>query len=189
MVFQPNSKYLHIGISFQWQPTCVDFKNMAERFPECVNAVYFNSVAMSTFRSEIVTIPFRLWLYYLLFSPRKWTMSRQDSTIHEWNWRLCERTRAYVRVNCQILTGANRNIEWFPVYSLRSCFVENMAERFHEWAWMLFTWIPWLCLAEAARDIKDNFEISLDVVFMPNIPLETMLLPIPITRQSFCILF
>ena len=110
MVFQPNSKYLHIGISFQWQPTCVDFKNMAERFPECVNAVYFNSVAMSTFRSEIVTIPFRLWLYYLLFSPRKWTMSRQDSTIHEWNWRLCERTRAYVRVNCQILTGANRNI-------------------------------------------------------------------------------
>ena len=51
---------------------------------------------MSTSRSEIVTIPFRFWLRYLLFRRRKWTMSSQDSTIHEWNWRLCERSHAYV---------------------------------------------------------------------------------------------
>ena len=48
------------------------FKNMAERFLECVNAVYFNySATMSTFGSEIVTIPFRFWLHYSLFSRRK----------------------------------------------------------------------------------------------------------------------
>ena len=36
VVFQPNLKYLHVGISFPWQPTrsCFDFENMAERFPE-----------------------------------------------------------------------------------------------------------------------------------------------------------
>ena len=45
-----------------------------------MNAVYLNSIAVSTFRSEIVTVPFRFWLLYLLFSRRKWTMSRQDST-------------------------------------------------------------------------------------------------------------
>ena len=67
--------------------------------------------------------------------------------IHEWDWQLCERTHSYICVNCQILTGVNQNIiEWFSVYSLRSCFVENMAEiRFPEWAWMLFTWIPSQC--------------------------------------------
>ena len=74
------------------------------------NAVYLNSVAMFTFRSEIVTIPFRFWLHYLLFGRRKWTMSRQDSTgkhIHEWNWLLCERlSHADVRMHCQILTYA-----------------------------------------------------------------------------------
>ena len=31
------------------------------------------------------------------------------------------------------------------LYSLQSCFVENMAERFPAWAWMLFTWILSQC--------------------------------------------
>ena len=55
---------------------------------------------------------------------------------------------AYVRVNCQILKKQiSQNIwnGWFPVYSLRSSFVENMAERFPVWAWMPFTWIPSQC--------------------------------------------
>ena len=36
VVFQPNLKYLHVGMSFPWQLTwsCFDFENMAERFPE-----------------------------------------------------------------------------------------------------------------------------------------------------------
>ena len=36
VVFQRNLKYLHVGISFPWQPTrsCFDFENTAERFPE-----------------------------------------------------------------------------------------------------------------------------------------------------------
>ena len=34
----------------------------------------------------------------------------------------------------------------FPWQLMRSCFdFENMAERFPEWAWMLFTWIPLQC--------------------------------------------
>ena len=34
--FYSNLKYLHVGISFPWQPmrSCFDFENMAERFPE-----------------------------------------------------------------------------------------------------------------------------------------------------------
>ena len=75
-----------------------------------VDWLYFNSVAMCTFRSEIITIPFRFWLHYLVFSQRKRTMSHQDSTIHEWNWWLCEWTHAYVRVNCQMLTEENQII-------------------------------------------------------------------------------
>ena len=36
VVFQRNLKYLHVGISFPWQPTwsCFDFENTVERFPE-----------------------------------------------------------------------------------------------------------------------------------------------------------
>ena len=59
VVFQLNLKYLHAGISFPWPTDAV--LSMAQKFLECMNAVYFNSVTMSTFRSEIVTmIPFRL---------------------------------------------------------------------------------------------------------------------------------
>ena len=45
-----------------------------------MNVVYFNSVAKPTFCSEIVTTSFRFRLHYLLFSQRKWRMSRLDST-------------------------------------------------------------------------------------------------------------
>ena len=105
VVFQPNLKYLHVGISFPWQPRRLCF---AKKFPEWANIVYFNSVAVSTFRSEIVNILFRFWLHYLLFSLRKWTMTREDST-----GGFCERTHTYVCVNCQILTGG--------IISLVSC--------------------------------------------------------------------
>ena len=109
VVFQPNLKYLHVGISFPWQPRRLCF---AKKFPEWANIVYFNSVAVSTFRSEIVNILFRFWLHYLLFSLRKWTMTREDSTTTFMNeaggfW---ERTHTYVRVNCHILTGGNISI-------------------------------------------------------------------------------
>ena len=36
VVFEPNMKYLHVGILFPWQPIwlCFDFGNIVERFPE-----------------------------------------------------------------------------------------------------------------------------------------------------------
>ena len=79
-----------------------------------VNAVYLNSVAESTFRNEIiVTIPFRFWLHYLLFSRRKWTVSCQDSTttfMNETGGFASELRRIRMCINCQILTGGNQNI-------------------------------------------------------------------------------
>ena len=56
------------------------------------------------------------------------------------------KTRTYICINCQILTGENQNI-----WMVSSCvftsvvFCLNMAERFPEWAWMPFTWIPSQC--------------------------------------------
>ena len=100
------------------------------------NAVYFNSVAVSTFRSEIVNIPFRFWLHYLLFCWRKWTMSREDSTTTFMNGTggfASELTRTYVRVNYHILTGGNQNI------SIVSCVFTSVV-----FCWKHYRKVSWM---------------------------------------------
>ena len=93
--------------------------------------------------------------------------------IHEWNWRLCERTHVNVRVNCQILTGGNQNIWMDSCVFTSVVFCWKYSEIFPEWVRMPFTWILSTgYITEAARDIKDNFETSLGVRIYAKYPLK-----------------
>ena len=99
----------------------VDFEHKQIHFPQPV-MVFFVASAKHFAEFPWVGMPFtwipsrcnvhvsqwKFRLRYLLFSQRK--SSRLRNHIHEWNWRLCERTHAYVCVNCQILPGENQNI-------------------------------------------------------------------------------
>ena len=108
-----------------------------------VNAVYLNSVAVSTFCSEIITIPFRFWPHYLLFSQRKWTMSHQDSTttfMNETGGFRGEVTRTYAR-KLSHFDRRKSKLSGFLCISLRSCRKGFPNER----ECRLLTWIPSQC--------------------------------------------
>ena len=86
VVFQPKYlKYLNVGISFPWQPMwlCFEFENMAERFPQWAWMLF--TWILSQCRQHAL----KFWLHYLLFSRRKWRMSRWEwvvktSQLHSW---------------------------------------------------------------------------------------------------------
>ena len=112
-----------------------------------VNAVYLNCIVMSTFCSEIINIPFRFWLHYLLSSQRKWLHNH----IHEWNWQLCEQTQMHVCINCQILTGGNQNI-WMVPWVINDC--QCLLPMFAAWTCLVdrHTFAKWFALPHDGHD-------------------------------------
>ena len=114
VVFQPNLKYLHAGISFPWQPTrwCFDFENMAERFPEWVWMLFTwipSQCPHFAVKSSPYPSGFGCITYCLARENGQWVIKTAQP--HSWmKMALCEQTHAYVCVNCQILTGGNKKI-------------------------------------------------------------------------------
>ena len=86
-----------------------------------VNAVYLNSIAMSTFCSEIITIPFRFWLHYLsCLAGENWQGDIKTLQPHSWM------SLAALRVNSHIQYLSN--VSYHPL-ARRASHLERRASH------------------------------------------------------------